>query len=71
MVLSGVRKANIALRFEVGLGVLGVITWLDKMKNSGALRAEQPRIIYVEPWFQKAERQLFTLARSSSECAAE
>ena len=33
------RKANIALRFEVGLGVLGVITWLDKMKNNGALRA--------------------------------
>ena len=33
------RKANIALRFEVGLGVLGVITWLDKMKNNGVLRA--------------------------------
>ena len=65
------RKANIALRFEVGLGVLGVITWLDKMKNNGVLRAALPRKTYVEPWFQKAERQLFTLARSSSECAAE
>ena len=34
------RKANIALRFEVGLGVLGVITWLDEMKmKNGVLRA--------------------------------
>ena len=33
------RKANIALRFEVGLGVLGDIIWLDKMKNNGVLRA--------------------------------
>ena len=36
------RKANIALRFEVGLGVLevlGVINWLDKMKNNGVSHA--------------------------------